>query len=379
MSAKERKMLPPWGLVLIDIAATCAAIGVYMLFDYIMPQKLEVKTEVVATVESTADGFALPDDNTAEKDSSSADSKSEDSQAEVSDHDLGVTDKKSNRGTAEPQSRSGKRNYSNTNTYNVTSDEQSYEILSGKEVQSELLGTERSDKYQVSVYKKSVGEGDEKITYFISDVYVTDISVIQTAFANDTFGKNIKESVYDMAKDNDAVFAINGDYYGNSEQSIVIRNGVKYRETSSETDILVLFTDGVMRTYLPEEFDIDEVLKQGAWQAWNFGPALLDGEGNILESFNTTSYLNSKNPRSAAGYVEPGHYIFATVDGRDKGYSSGATLSELAAILAHEGCKYAYNLDGGKSAMMYYDGQIINEPDGGGRDISDIIYIKKED
>lgn len=379
MSAKEKKMLPPWGLVLIDIAATCAAIGVYMLFDYIMPQKLEVKTEVVATADSTADGFALPDDSTADTREQTLDSEAEDSQAGISDHDLGVTKKSSDRGTVEPKSRNGKRNYSNTNTYNVTSDEQSYEIISGSEVQSELLGTERSDTYQVSVYKKSVGDGDEKITYYIADVYVTDISILKTAFADDTFGKNIKKSVYDMAKDNDAVFAINGDYYGNSEQSIVIRNGVKYRDTSSGTDVLVLFADGVMRTYLPEEFDIDKVLEQGAWQAWNFGPALLDGEGNILDTFNTTSYLNSKNPRSAAGYVEPGHYVFATVDGRDKGYSSGATLSELAAIMANEGCKYAYNLDGGKSAMMYFGGDIINEPDGGGRDISDIIYIKKED
>ena len=379
MPSKKKKMLPPWALVLIDIAATSAAIGVYMLFDYIMPQKLEVKTEVVATADSTAGGFALPDDSTAAAQEETSDSEAEEPQAKIADHDLGVSEKHSDRGSAEPRSKNGKRNYSNTNTYNVEADEESYEIISGKEVSSELLGTDRSDSYQVSVYKKSVGEGDEKITYYIADVYVTDVSTIKTAFADDTFGKNIKKSVYDMAEDNNAVFAINGDYYGNSEQSIVIRNGVKYRDTPSETDVLVLFTDGVMRTYLPEEFDIDAVLEQGAWQAWNFGPALLDGEGNILDTFNTTSYLNSKNPRSAAGYVEPGHYIFATVDGRDKGYSSGATLSELAAIMANEGCKYAYNLDGGKSAMMYYNGEIINEPDGGGRDISDIIYIKKED
>ncbi len=370
--AKKRKMLPAWGVVLLDIALTAAGIGVYMLFDYIMPQKLSVKTEVVATVDSSADTFALPEEPSEQ--SAALDSESE---AAADDHDLGISNKKSNRGTVEPRSENGKRNYSNKNTYNVESDKSLFSSINGEEAKSELLGTSRTDKASVSVYKRSIGEGSDKITYFVADVYVTNVSEIKTAFADDSYGKNIKDSVYNMAVENNAVFAINGDYYGNAEESIVIRNGVKYRDSASETDVLVLFTDGVMRTYLPEEFDADAVIAQGAWQAWNFGPALLDGEGNVLDTFNTTSYLNSKNPRSAAGYVEPGHYVFVTVDGRDEGYSSGATLSELAAILSDEGCIYGYNLDGGKSAMMFYDGEIINEPDGGGRDISDIIYVSK--
>ncbi|MBQ6632751.1 MAG: phosphodiester glycosidase family protein [Ruminococcus sp.] len=374
--AEKRKMLPVWGVVLLDIALTAAGIGGYMLFDYVMPQKLSVKTEVVATVDSSADTFALPDEKT---DSQGEQTDESETESAVSDHDLGVDSKASNRGTVEPKSQNGKRNLSNKNTYDVESDKNLFSSINGEEAESELLGTTRTDNSVVSVYKRSIGEGDEKITYFVADVYVSNVSEIKTAFADDSYGKNIKDSVYNMAVDNNAIFAINGDYYGNAEESIVIRNGVKYRDSASETDVLVLFTDGVMRTYLPEEFDIDAVIAQGAWQAWNFGPALLDGEGNVLDTFNTTSYLNSKNPRSAVGYVEPGHYVFVTVDGRDKGYSSGATLSELAAILSDEGCIYGYNLDGGKSAMMYYDGEIINEPDGGGRDISDIIYVSKQE
>lgn len=137
----------------------------------------------------------------------------------------------------------------------------------------------------------------------------------------------------------------------------------------------VLFTDGTMQTYSPSEYDSDAVIAKGAWQAWNFGPALLDGSGNVLETFNTTKYLNSANPRSAIGCVSAGHYIFVTVDGRNEGYSKGATLSELAAIMSDEGCMSAFNLDGGKSAMMYFNKSIVNAPDGGGRDLSDIIYI----
>ncbi|MBR1422341.1 MAG: phosphodiester glycosidase family protein [Ruminococcus sp.] len=373
-ASKKRKMLPFWALIIIDVLGICSGMGVYLLFDYIMPHKLDVKTEVVAEVDSSR-SFDLPSDSSQ---ADTADSESEPADS-ISDHDLGKGKRPSRRGDSEPEREDGKRNLSNQYTYNVESDESEFRRILDANTNTELIGHSRTDNADVSVYEKSLLDGDEKITYYLADVYVSNAGDILTAFAEDTFGKNIKDTVYNMAEDNNALFAVNGDYYGNAENGIVIRNGVKYRDTTNDADVLVLYTDGVMRAYLPEEYDPDEVIAQGAWQAWNFGPSLLDGEGGLNKTFNTTSYLNSKNPRSAAGYVEPGHYIFATVDGRDKGYSSGATLSELAAIMSKEGCVYAYNLDGGKSAMMYFDGRILNRPDGGGRDMSDIIYVERQE
>ena len=60
---------------------------------------------------------------------------------------------------------------------------------------------------------------------------------------------------------------------------------------------------------------------------------------------------------------------------RQDGYSAGATMSQLAALMQEEGCQTAYNLDGGKSAVMVYDGKQVSQPIGAGRTISDIIYI----
>lgn len=42
------------------------------------------------------------------------------------------------------------------------------------------------------------------------------------------------------------------------------------------------------------------------------------------------------------------------------------------------GCNVAYNLDGGKSSAMVYEGEYVNQPADGGRTISDIIYIGDE-
>jgi exopolysaccharide biosynthesis protein len=39
------------------------------------------------------------------------------------------------------------------------------------------------------------------------------------------------------------------------------------------------------------------------------------------------------------------------------------------------GCRIAYNLDGGETAVMYWNGGVFNSPYKGGREISDIVYL----
>lgn len=68
--------------------------------------------------------------------------------------------------------------------------------------------------------------------------------------------------------------------------------------------------------------------------------------------------------------------MFVVVDGREEGYSRGVTMTELAQIMVDLGCQVAYNLDGGGSSTMYFNGQVINQPSNGGeRGTSDILYI----
>lgn len=60
--------------------------------------------------------------------------------------------------------------------------------------------------------------------------------------------------------------------------------------------------------------------------------------------------------------------------------SAGLSLYELAALFEERGCSVAYNLDGGGSSAMYFNGQVMNRPTTGGRrigerEVSDIVYI----
>ena len=226
-----------------------------------------------------------------------------------------------------------------------------------------------SPDVSITVTEETMGD----ITYYLADIYVRDITCFQTALARNTYGSGFRDSIEDMAAMSQALLAVNGDYYGNTSEGVVIRNGVIYRANPTNCDVCVLYYDGTMRVMPGASFSVEEAIAQGAWQAWTFGPALLDTDGSVLTSFDSTGRIISANPRTAIGYYEPGHYCMIVVDGR--GESAGITLPELSQLFYDLGCTAAYNLDGGNSSIMVWNDEIINNPSGGGRESSDALLI----
>lgn len=209
--------------------------------------------------------------------------------------------------------------------------------------------------------------------FYVADIYLKDIQCLKTAFANDTFGTGQHEWPRYVNKRAGGIVAITGDNYGARSGGVVIRNGELYRDKNISMDVCVIYWDGTMQTYGANSFDARTAIENGAYQAWNFGPTLLDADGNPVARFSDTT-VEPRNPRSAIGYFEPGHYCFVVVDGRSKA-SKGVTLRELAQLMSQMGCKQAYNLDGGNTAMMMVGDQVVNNPSSGGRPSSDIILI----
>jgi exopolysaccharide biosynthesis protein len=225
----------------------------------------------------------------------------------------------------------------------------------------------QSDSLRIAVNKVQ----ENGITYFAADVWIKDISLFQTAFAGGQYGKGQRDVPLDMAEENNAILAVTGDYYGARSSGVVIRNGELYREKTYE-DVCVLYFDGTMETFTEHEFDLDSAIVKKAWQAWSFGPELLK-DGLAIEEFGSS--ISGKNPRCGIGYYEPGHYCLVVVDGRQTGYSSGMTLAEFSSLFYSMGCKAAYNLDGGATAQMVFQGELTSRPTGGGRKSSDIIFF----
>ena len=209
------------------------------------------------------------------------------------------------------------------------------------------------------------------VVYYIADIYLRSPEYLRTAYVTDGY-----RSVQDMAAESNAILAIDGDYGFSRDYGPIVRNGVLFRDRDFE-DALVYYADGSMKIFSSGRLDMDAELEKGAMQVWSFGPSLLDAEGKSLDRFNTN--IAGLNPRAALGYYEPGHYCFVAVDGRGEGGSRGFKLSELSRLFESLGCALAYNFDGGKSAAMVWDGNTtVNQPSGGGRNVTDIIYIAKE-
>jgi exopolysaccharide biosynthesis protein len=234
----------------------------------------------------------------------------------------------------------------------------------------------------ISISIETVIEDD--VSYYVADIKLSDVKYLKAAFAQGMYGKNITEKTSDIAKNNNAIFAINGDYYGFRDDGLIIRNARLYRENLKKApydETLAIYDDGRMEIISESQTDVDALLRDDIYHTFSFGPVLvLDGKAVDRATLKKKSSVPiSKNPRTAIGQIEPLHYIAVVVDGRSK-TSSGMTLSELAEVFVERGCSIAYNLDGGGSSTMYFNGNVINNPtDGrkaGERKISDIIYLE---
>ena len=235
----------------------------------------------------------------------------------------------------------------------------------------------------IAIKKVITGSGSNTLTYFVADVIVSDAARLSSAFAENSFGRNIIAYTSEVAAQNKAVFAINGDYYGFRSDGIVIRNGQIYRNIPARIG-LAFYTDGSMKIYDETQTSAQELLDAGVWNTLSFGPALIENSViaadldyvEVDTNFGNHS-IQGNNPRTGVGIIDNNHFIFIVVDGRSTGYSRGVTLTEFAQIFKDLGCTDAYNIDGGGSSTMYFMGRVVNNPLGKNKErgTSDILYI----
>lgn len=214
----------------------------------------------------------------------------------------------------------------------------------------------------------------------VADIVLSSPEYLRTAFARSAYGKNVTAKTSEIASSVGAVLAINGDFYGARESGYVIRGGVLYRATASRgQEDLVIYADGSFGIINESEVSAEELLSQGAVDVFSFGPALLtDGEVTVT-SQEEVGHAKNSNQRTAIAIVGEGHYLFVVSDGRTD-ESEGLSLIELAQVLKSLGAKTAYNLDGGGSSTMVFQGEVVNTPTTSGnrikeRAVSDIVYI----
>ena len=99
--------------------------------------------------------------------------------------------------------------------------------------------------------------------------------------------------------------------------------------------------------------DASAPVDPAATDAVEFTPALIvDGE-----RLNTWGW-DSLNPRAVMGQSDRGEILMLVIEGRLID-SLGVSVEECSTILERHGCMQAMNLDGGTSAILWYDGEPV--------------------
>ncbi|WP_026393669.1 phosphodiester glycosidase family protein [Acetobacterium malicum] len=255
----------------------------------------------------------------------------------------------------------------------IVASETGTETATVVEVEPVVTETSYADEH-IEISIETLQEYDS--TIYVADIQISDASYLKTAFANSTYGRNVKAKTSDIAAAQNAIFAINGDYYGFRDEGYVLRNGVVYRDSASENEALVIDKTGNFSIVSESEVRMTSLSEN--WQVLSFGPALVENGTITVDSSSEVGQAKESNPRTAIGQISAGHYLVIVSDGRTD-ESEGLSLLELAQEFQERGCTVAYNLDGGGSSTMVFNGEVINNPTDGRsieeREVSDIVYF----
>ena len=367
LEEKPAKRLSVRALVIIDVLATCFSLGVFALFFFDLlginpqPEPIPVQQLAASVAEVTpAPTAALPESPSPSLLPTAPEESASDLPTELS--------------SAQPAEPSSEPEPEPT-----PADDWKFASLTTDEpVFTDSGYSSRDICIKISSY--DTGEGVIDSPYTVADIYVRDIRCLQSYFAG---GKYIPtghgEEILTLMEESGAIVAANGDYYSMQMGSGVLRNGVLYRYPKADFDVFVLYDDGSVTIYPKRSIRTEQDWAkafENAWQVWSFGPSLLDEDGKQYEDLRASLFpvVANRNPRTGIGYYEPGHYCLVVVDGRDGDSAPGASIEEFASVFESLGCKQAYNLDGGGTSRMAFDGEIITEPSQD-RVLPDIVLV----
>lgn len=228
---------------------------------------------------------------------------------------------------------------------------------------------EYANEYERQILEKDPGNDDYKIIEITGKGYsgymavIYDPSRIKTVYTK-KLGKS-GEYLTTMAKDNDALIAINGGGFddpnfnsnGASPLGITFSGGKLITSKSyngqggligfTEDDKLVL---GKMNVAKAKELKIRDGV--------TFGPFLIIN-GKSSNVFGNGGWGTA--PRTAIGQRKDGIVLFLVIDGRTL-TRPGASMNDLIEIMERYGAYNAANLDGGTSSAMVVNNEIINDP-----------------
>ena len=231
-------------------------------------------------------------------------------------------------------------------------------------------------------------DAKNKLVWYEADIRCSEETPLM-AYLNGKNPGRYAQSPVTTARKNRIVLAMSDDHFGlridngdgkNIPPGVIVRNRQIIIEKTRDRDnsfpnlnVLAVFEDGSMKTFLSKEHTAQEYLNMGAVHTFSFGPILVQ-DGKLSEYMQRKEYYSYKEPRMALGMIAPYHYMVLCVEGRmTENNNAGAYLTWLADKMLEKGVTEALNLDGGGTSCLLFMGEKINHSANSTRSVYSMI------
>ena len=230
--------------------------------------------------------------------------------------------------------------------------------------------TYKSGTLNIKLERKSV----HGISYWAAHIKTASPKQLRSALSNGTYGGE-RQTTSSAVSSNGGIIGVNGSAfdYGTGKPSplgMCIKNGIIYGNYMTSYSVMAVKNNGTI--YTPAQGLMGkDLLAAGVKDTYNFGPILIKDGAAQLPWAETEKYY----PRTAVGMVKPNDYVLLVTD---TGNYSGLNHWDMVNIFKSYGCTYAYNLDGGGSATLYFNGKVMNKLIGNTqRPCADFLYFTR--
>lgn len=233
----------------------------------------------------------------------------------------------------------------------------------------------RDDTILVIVWKEII----EERCATIAEVKIADGSQFRRKLTEDTYGSSVQLYATELASAANAVVAANADFYAYRQTGLTVYQRQLFRNQPDKLDTCFITSSGDMLFSRAGELTSDAEVQQyiadnDVLFTLSFGPVLVEnGEAQHCDGY-PIGEMDQEYSRSGIGMTDELHYLLMTVNHTDM--RPRANVNEFARFMAAKGCVKAYNLDGGQTSEIVFQGEAVNHVDfGAERTVSDIIYF----
>ena len=231
-----------------------------------------------------------------------------------------------------------------------------------------------------SMFAVTWQEVHDDSVYTFSEIKVNHPSQFRRHLAGGEYGSDMQYLTTEMAEAVNAVVASAGDFYRFRDFGAVVYQGEAKRVEGTYAETCYIDSKGDMHfTYGGDVLTVEDVQKfvdeRDIQFSLAFGPILVDNYELVPHTWYGVGEITEGYARAALLQMGELHYIVVTANTTGP-HQEIPTVAMFAKNVAATGCRMAYSLDGGQTATIVMNDELINRPVyGQQRKISDIIYF----